>query len=91
MLKFLRGALDAYHDNRDAKWKRMMKREALSCNNCNNSSVPVYGSRNKYECLGCGRRFTNTAHNIANRISNTSSKFHEKNYNVLIAELKKEM
>lgn len=91
MFKFFRRALDAYHDDRDAKRKIIIKREALSCNNCNTLSVPVYGTRNKYECLGCGRRFKNTTHNIANKISNTSSIFHEKNYNDVIAELKKEI
>lgn len=91
MLKFLKKALNSYHGQRDKQWKRLMKRHALSCNRCNRLAIPVYGTGNKYECLGCGRRFTNSTHNIAKELGNVQSHHHENNYNDLAKELKSEV
>lgn len=86
MLNFLKGAWDAVVENNMEKYKRTIKRHSLSCNRCNTLAVPVFGTSGNYECLGCGKRFTNKNHRIQSGMPNMS----EKLYLQLCEEMKRE-
>ena len=76
MLGFLKNAWDKHVENNMDSYKRDIKRQSLSCNRCNKLSVPVFGTSGNYECLGCGRRFTNKNHHIKSRMPNMSEKLY---------------
>jgi len=43
----------------------IIRSESISCNRCDNLAAPIYNTRNKYKCTGCGRQFANSKHDIA--------------------------
>ncbi|MEB0040428.1 hypothetical protein [Pseudomonas sp. MH10] len=42
----------------------LLKRQSLSCNKCNNLSVPILDTADHYKCIKCARQFISTRHYI---------------------------
>ena len=54
------------------KMQDLLNTESLTCKKCNSTSYPVWGTKNKYRCLKCNNRFTNSNHDL---ISKSLDKF----------------
>jgi len=50
------------------EWEAVIERESLSCKQCGGVAPPVFGAENKYKCLYCSKRFSNSKHNIASKL-----------------------
>jgi DNA-directed RNA polymerase subunit RPC12/RpoP len=72
VFSFLKGAIssgvDSIREANKNRVKQLVLDESVSCNKCNSLAVPLYESENKYRCVGCGRQFSNSKHNLARKI-----------------------
>lgn len=88
LFSLLGKAWDGYHSHEEKRYLGIIKRESLSCNDCGKFAVPVYGTKDKYECLSCGRRFANRNHSIATKLKGSSGVFLERYYQELVDKLR---
>lgn len=47
----------------------IIRGESLACVKCGALSVPLFGTRNVYRCLGCARQLTSVPHDIRTRLT----------------------
>ena len=66
-LKAIKDGHDPHEDRREIARQLATKRirnSSLSCNSCTKLAHPILDSGDKYRCIGCGRQFAGSRHDL---------------------------